>query len=426
MNERIAVVGLGYVGLPLAIALAKKFEGVIGFDINEKKIQELKSGVDRTNEVTSDDLLATNLKITSSLQDLCGASFFIIAVPTPIDEYNNPDLTPLVKVSETVGKALSKGAIACYESTVWPGITEDICGPILERVSGLKRGDDFKLAYSPERINPGDKVNTLETIKKIVSGEDEETLERVVAVYGAIIRAGLHPATSIKVAEAAKVIENTQRDINIAIMNELARIFELLNIPTRDVLEAAGTKWNFLKFKPGLVGGHCISVDPYYLTTIAEQKGYYPHLIRAARRVNDGTGAFIGQKLVKMLIKSGAVIKASRVAILGLTFKENVPDLRNSKVPDIAKELNEFDVEVLIHDPMADPAEAHHEYGVTLVGDEALKDLDAVIVAVAHDSYIQMGAKGLETLIKPGGVVVDVKALYDPKDFSAETLYWSL
>ncbi len=426
MNERIAVVGLGYVGLPLAIALAKKFEGVIGFDINEKKILELKNGIDRTNEVNADDLRTTNLKITNSLQDLCGATFFIVAVPTPIDAYNNPDLTPLLKVSETVGKALSKGAIACYESTVWPGITEDICGPILARVSGLKQGEDFKLAYSPERINPGDKVNTLETIMKIVAGEDQETLDRVIGVYGRIIQAGLHPASSIKVAEAAKVIENTQRDINIAIMNELARIFEILDIPTRDVLEAAGTKWNFLKFKPGLVGGHCISVDPYYLTTIAEQKGYYPHLIRAARRVNDGTGAFIAQKLIKMLIKSGATIKGSRVAILGLTFKENVPDLRNSKVPDIAKELHEYDVNVLIHDNHADAEEARHEYKIELVGDEELKDLDAVIVAVSHDTYLQLGAKGIEALVKPGGVVVDVKALYDPKDFSAQTLYWSL
>lgn len=426
MKERIAVVGLGYVGLPLAVALAKKFEGVVGFDINEHKIQELKNGIDRTNELHEGDLERTTLNITCDPQALCNATFIIVAVPTPIDEFNNPDLSPIEGASRTIGKSLSAGAVVVYESTVWPGVTDDICGPILEKTSGLVRGKDFKLGYSPERINPGDKVHTLETITKIVSGEDEETLARVIAVYSQIVEAGLHPASSIKVAEAAKVIENTQRDINIAIMNELARIFELLDIPTHDILEAAGTKWNFLKFNPGLVGGHCISVDPYYLTTIAQKHGYTPHLILAARRINDGISAFIAEKVVKLLIKADKKVKNAKVAILGLTFKENVPDLRNSKVPDIIKALKEYGIDAIVHDKIANAAEAHHEYGIELAPESELHDLDAVVVAVAHDEYRQTDPAVVEKLLAPGGVIVDVKAILNHKALKPDTLYWSL
>ena len=426
MSERIAIVGLGYVGLPLALALARKFPGTVGFDINEKKIAELHRGVDRTREVTAADLSATTLKITSNAADMSDVTIFIVAVPTPIDEFNNPDLRPIEGATRTVASVLQKGAIVVYESTVWPGVTEDICGPILEKISGLKQGEGFKLGYSPERINPGDKLHTLEKIVKIVSAEDEESLDRVYAVYDRVIEAGLHRASSIKVAEAAKVIENTQRDLNIALMNELALIFDKLGIRTRDVLEAAGTKWNFLKFSPGLVGGHCIGVDPYYLTAIAEKNGYHPHLILAGRRLNDGMGPYIAQRLIKTLCANGVNVKEAKIGILGLTFKENVPDLRNSRVPDIIDELKEYGIAPLIHDSAAEHGEAEEEYGIRLVDWDELSNLDGVIVAVAHTQYVSGGVGKIEALLKPGGVLIDVKSLFAPSEVSADTNYWSL
>ncbi|NOQ51765.1 MAG: nucleotide sugar dehydrogenase, partial [Desulfuromonadaceae bacterium] len=355
-NARIAVVGLGYVGLPLAAAFGKKVD-VIGFDIHAEKVKQLEAGYDATGELTSEDLANTHINYTTDPARLKTADFIIVTVPTPIDENNNPDLTPLEMASQTIGQNLKKGAIIVYESTVYPGVTEDICVPILEQASGGKCGGDFKVGYSPERINPGDKVHTVDKIIKVVSGQDEETLETVAQVYELVVMAGVHRASSIKVAEAAKVIENTQRDLNIALINELALIFNKLDIPTQDVLAAAGTKWNFLKFTPGLVGGHCIGVDPYYLTHKAEQIGYLPQVILAGRRINDGMGKYIAENTVKQMIKSGKVIKGSRVLVFGLTFKEDVPDIRNTKVVDIVKELNDYGIEVLIHDPLACPKE---------------------------------------------------------------------
>lgn len=340
MKEKVAVIGLGYVGLPVALAFAAKFPNAIGFDINQSRVNALKQGIDKTGECSAEDLNRTTITWSSDVEDLRDATFFIVAVPTPIDKANRPDLTPVRLASHTVGKVIKPGAVVVYESTVYPGVTEEICGPIIAEESGLKQGIDFKLGYSPERINPGDKEHTLTKIVKVVSGEDAETLERVASAYNAVVDAGIHRAPSIKVAEAAKVIENTQRDLNIALMNELARIFELMGICTSDVLEAAGTKWNFLKFTPGLVGGHCIGVDPYYLTTKAEELGYRPEVILAGRRINDSMGKYIAEKMVKMLIKADfCSVKKAKVGILGLTFKENVPDLRNSRVPDIVNEL---------------------------------------------------------------------------------------
>ncbi|HVR63267.1 MAG TPA: nucleotide sugar dehydrogenase, partial [Polyangia bacterium] len=356
MQERIAVIGLGYVGLPVALAFARKFPGTIGFDVNREKLEELRRGHDRNQEVPEAVLKQSALKLTDDVADLKEATFFVVAVPTPVDHNNVPDLTPVVRASETVGKGLTKGAVVVFESTVYPGVTEEVCGPILARVSGLKQGVDFKLGYSPERINPGDKDHTLERITKVVSGEDAATLERVAGAYAAIIDAGVHRAPSVKVAEAAKVIENTQRDLNIALMNELAIIFERMDIRTADVLEAAGTKWNFLRFRPGLVGGHCIGVDPYYLTMKAQQLGYQPEVILAGRRINNNVGPYVAQRLVKMLIKQGLRVKGARVGVLGLTFKEDCNDLRNSKVPDILRELREFGIEALIHDSRGNPA----------------------------------------------------------------------
>jgi UDP-N-acetyl-D-galactosamine dehydrogenase len=426
MAEKIAVIGLGYVGLPVALAFARKFPGTVGFDINAARVSELNRFHDRTGESTEDELKTANLKATNNLDELKGCTFFVVAVPTPVDETKRPDLTPLVKASETVGRVLSKGAVVVYESTVYPGVTEDECGPVLERVSGLKRGVDFKLGYSPERINPGDKEHVLEKITKIVSGEDAETLDRVANTYGAIIQAGVYRAQSIKVAEAAKVIENTQRDLNIALMNELAVIFEKLGIRTKDVLDAAGTKWNFLKFSPGLVGGHCIGVDPYYLTTMAEKLGYHPQVILAGRRINDGMGAYVAQRLVKMLVHSELPVKGARIGILGLTFKENVPDLRNSRVPDILAELKQFGCVPLVTDAYADNDEAKHEYGVELVGLDQLKDLDGLVLAVAHDAYKKMPVGDLLSRVKKGGAVVDVKSMFDPSRVPAGLSYWSL
>jgi UDP-N-acetyl-D-glucosamine/UDP-N-acetyl-D-galactosamine dehydrogenase len=425
MQERIAVIGLGYVGLPVALAFARKFPGAIGFDVNREKVEELRRGFDRNQEVSAGELQESSLKITHEIADLKGVSFFVVAVPTPVDHNNVPDLTPVVKASETVGKALGKGAVVVYESTVYPGVTEDVCGPILARISGLSRSD-FKLGYLPERINPGDKEHTLERIVKIVSGEDEATLNRVADTYGAIIQAGVHRAQSIKVAEAAKVIENTQRDLNIALMNELAIIFERLNIRTADVLEAAGTKWNFLKFRPGLVGGHCIGVDPYYLTMKAQQLGYQPEVILAGRRINNNVGPYVAQRLVKMLIKQGFQVKGARVGVLGLTFKEDCNDLRNSKVPDILAELRQFGIDPLIHDSRGNPDEARHEYGVTLNQLEDYKNLDALIVAVSHKEYVQLGQAKLLGMVRDNGCFIDVKSVFAPNRVDRGIQYWSL
>jgi UDP-N-acetyl-D-galactosamine dehydrogenase len=408
------------------LELAKKFPGTIGFDINAPKVAELKQGIDRTREVEGEALKATSLIMTANPEDMRGGDFYIVAVPTPIDGWNRPDLTPVIKASETVGKVIGKGSIIVYESTVFPGVTEDICGPILEKQSGLTCGVDFKLGYSPERINPGDKVHTVDKIVKVVSGQDAESSRIIAGVYGAIITAGIHEASSIKVAETAKVIENTQRDINIALMNELAIICEKVGIRTSEVLTAARTKWNFLPFTPGLVGGHCIGVDPYYLTTKAQELGYHPEVILAGRRINDNMGAFVAQKLVKLLIQEQIPVKGARVGILGLTFKEDVHDIRNSKVPDIVEELRQFGINPLIHDPMADKEETHEEYGLDLSPFEEFKDLDALVFAVSHRRFLEPGIQPLLRCLKPKAVFVDVKSSFQPKDFAGQITYWSL
>jgi UDP-N-acetyl-D-galactosamine dehydrogenase len=425
-TEAIGVVGLGYVGLPVALAFAKKFEHVVGFDIDARRVAELRDARDRTDEVSEAELRATTLRLTTDAAELAACSFVVVTVPTPIDANRQPDLGPLRSASETVGRHLRRGAVVVYESTVYPGVTEEYCGPILARESGLTRGRDFFLGYSPERINPGDREHTLERIVKVVAGEDEATLERVASTYAAIVDAGVFRASSIKVAEAAKVIENTQRDLNIALMNELALIFDRLGIRTREVLDAAETKWNFLKFSPGLVGGHCIGVDPYYLTAKAESLGYHPQVILAGRRINDSMGAFVAQRTVKLLIAQDIPVRGARVGVLGLTFKENVPDLRNSRVPDILRELSDFGVQTRVHDPRADAAEAAHEYGVTLTTLDEFRDLDAVVLAVAHAEYAEMGPRGIAGLVRPGGVLVDVKSMLRPRDVPAAIRYWSL
>lgn len=424
--EKVAIIGLGYVGLPVALAFARKFPGSVGFDIHAEKVKELARGFDRNLEVPEAELTASTLKFTSDPADLAGCTFFVVAVPTPVDENKLPDLTPVVRASETVAKALSKGAVVVYESTVYPGVTEEICGPCLAKHSGLQQGVDFKLGYSPERINPGDKEHTLERITKVVSGEDADTLERVANAYGAIIDAGVHRAPSIKVAEAAKVIENTQRDLNIALMNELAVVFDRMGIRTVDVLAAAGTKWNFLKFRPGLVGGHCIGVDPYYLTMKAQQLGYQPEVILAGRRINDGMGSYVAQRLVKLLVNADIPVKGARIGVLGLSFKEDVNDIRNSKVPDILKELKEFGVTPLLHDPYASPADAMHEYGVSLCSFEELRALDGVVFAVSHKAYLEMGIEKLLAPVRDGGIFVDVKSMFDASMMTRNIRYWSL
>jgi UDP-N-acetyl-D-galactosamine dehydrogenase len=423
--ERIAVIGLGYVGLPVAIAFARAYEHVVGFDISKRRVETLLRHEDFTDEVSSDELHASTLKITSSPDDMKDCTFFVVTVPTPVDHLHRPDLGPIESACRTIGPYLTKGAVVVFESTVYPGVTDDICGPLLEKASKLKRGRDFKLAYSPERINPGDREHRLETITKIVSGEDAETLERTAEAYGAIVKAGIYRAQSIKVAEAAKVLENTQRDLNIALMNELSLILDRMNIRTKDVLDAAGTKWNFLKFSPGLVGGHCIGVDPYYLTTAAEALGYYPQVILAGRRINDDMGRIVARKAVKMLIESGSPVRGAKVGVLGLTFKENVPDLRNSKVPDIVNELSDFGIEALIHDPHAEAHEAHEEYGIKLRELGKLTGLDALILAVNHRDYLDMASE-LTDRIRPGGVLIDVKSALKPQSLRKDIMYWSL
>lgn len=426
MTEKIAIIGLGYVGLPVAVSLAKHFDTVIGFDIDTRRIDALKNFNDVTGEIDSGALKKTNAHFTHDPSKLNGATFFIVTVPTPIDAQQRPDLTPLIKASETIAPHLKKGALVVYESTVYPGVTEDVCGPVLEKLSGLKSGVDFFLGYSPERINPGDTERTFETIIKIVAAQDDASLQRVVNVYGKAVTAGLHQAPSIKVAEAAKVIENTQRDLNIALMNELAMIFHRVGISTKDVLAAAGTKWNFLKFTPGLVGGHCIGVDPYYLTTEAERLGYYPHLILAGRRINDGMGIFIAEAIVKKMIASDLPVKRARVGILGLTFKENVPDLRNSRVPDILRGLDDYGMNIMVHDPHADPYLAQEAYGLSLTGLENIHDLDVLVLAVAHNAYTQQELDTLLARLKPNGLFVDIKSVFSEEAIPEGHQYWAL
>jgi len=424
----IAIIGLGYVGLPLAVEFGKRFD-TIGFDLSEAKIQSYRKHCDPAGEVASEDMrAATRLTVTSDAEELRRADCIIIAVPTPVDAAHQPDFAPLVGASVTAGRYLRKGATVIYESTVYPGATEEICIPVLERESGLKWRQDFHVGYSPERVNPGDKVHTVKTVVKVVSGDDADTLERVAQLYEAIIGAGVHRATSIKVAEAAKVIENTQRDLNIALMNELAIIFDRIGIDTLEVLEAAGTKWNFLPFRPGLVGGHCIGVDPYYLTHKAEMLGYHPQVILAGRRINDGMAQFVAQQTVKHLIKAGSPVKGAKVTVLGLTFKENCSDLRNSKVADIVRELQEYGCEVFVHDPVADAEEARHEYDIDLTAwDKLPRGADAVVAAVAHRDYLQLPIASIKPLLKDGGVFVDVKSAHNPASIEqAGYILWRL
>lgn len=406
---KLAVVGLGYVGLPLAVEFGKKRE-VLGFDINQKRIAELQSGVDHTLEVSSEELKeATQLRFSAEGAELAKANMFIVTVPTPIDEYKQPDLTPLVKASETIGKVLKKGDIVIYESTVYPGATEEVCVPVLEKVSGLKYNVDFYAGYSPERINPGDKLHRVSTIKKVTSGSTPAIADVVDELYRSIITAGTHKASSIRVAEAAKVIENTQRDVNIALINELALIFNRLGIDTQAVLEAAGTKWNFLPFRPGLVGGHCIGVDPYYLTHKAQAIGYHPEIILAGRRLNDSMGTYVVSQLVKAMTKRKIQVQGSRVLVMGLTFKENCPDVRNTRIVDIVKELGEYNIQVDVYDPWVDVEEAQHEYGITPVASPAAGAYDGIILGVAHEQFVKMGAEAIRALGKPEHVLYDLK-----------------
>jgi UDP-N-acetyl-D-glucosamine/UDP-N-acetyl-D-galactosamine dehydrogenase len=420
-NARIAVIGLGYVGLPLAVEFSKKYK-VIGFDIHSTRVEELRGGYDRTLEISEENLKAVltpdcttpiGLFCTNEIEHIRSCNFYIVTVPTPVDKYNRPDLTPLHKASETVGKVLKMGDIVVYESTVYPGVTEEECVPVLERISGLKFNRDFFAGYSPERINPGDKEHTVAKIKKVTSGSTAEVAETVDQLYSSVITAGTHKATSIKVAEAAKVIENAQRDINIAFVNELAKIFNRLGIDTQDVLEAAGTKWNFLKFQPGLVGGHCIGVDPYYLAQKAQEVGYHPEIILAGRRLNDGMGAYVADEVVKLMVHKGIQVVGSEVLVLGITFKENCPDVRNTKVIDIVRRLEEYKVNVCIEDPWANPKEVEHEYGIICQNGEAKgKKYDAIVVAVAHNEFKDLDLKELS---KENTIVYDIKCALSPE-----------
>jgi UDP-N-acetyl-D-galactosamine dehydrogenase len=410
-DVKLAVVGLGYVGLPLAAEFGKQ-RGVLGFDINLARVAELKEGRDHTLEVSSEELSqARGLRFSNDAQALSEANVYIVTVPTPIDQYKQPDLTPLIRASETLGKVLKRGDIVIYESTVYPGATEEVCVPVLERLSGLRFNHDFYAGYSPERINPGDKEHRVSSIKKITSGSTPQVADLVDALYASIVTAGTHKAPSIRVAEAAKVIENTQRDVNIALINELALIFNLLEIDTQAVLEAAATKWNFLPFRPGLVGGHCIGVDPYYLTHKAQAIGYHPEVILAGRRLNDGMGGYVASQLVKAMVKRGIQVQGSRVLIMGLSFKENCPDLRNTRVVDIVAELAEYDVNVDVYDPWANAAEAQREYGLAPVSELAPGAYDGVVLAVAHRQFSQMGARAIRALGKPEHVLYDLKYL---------------
>ena len=426
-EEKLSLVGLGYVGMPIAVAFAKKIE-VVGFDLNEKKIDLYRSGIDPTNEVGNDVIKNTAVDFTADETKLREAKFHIVAVPTPVNDDHTPDLTPVEGASRILGRNLTKGSIVVFESTVYPGVTEDVCIPILEKESGLKCGEDFKIGYSPERINPGDKVHRLETIKKIVSGMDDEALDCIAKVYELVVEAGVHRAESIKVAEAAKVIENSQRDINIAFMNELSIIFNKMGIDTKSVLEAAGTKWNFLKFYPGLVGGHCIGVDPYYLTYKAEMLGYHSQIILSGRRINDDMGKYVAENVVKNLIAADKPVKNAKVAILGFTFKENCPDTRNTKIIDIVNELKEYGITPVIADPQADADEAERLYGIKFVDISTVKEMDAVILAVAHTDFNNLSIKDIDTMFGEGKkVLLDIKGLLNRKEYeNAGYSYWRL
>jgi len=426
-KEKISVVGLGYVGMPIAVAFARKVN-VIGYDLNESKITLYKSGIDPTKEVGDDTIKNSTVDFTSDASKLKEAKFHIVAVPTPVNDDHTPDLTPVEGASKILGRNLSKGSIVVFESTVYPGVTEDVCVPILERESGLKCGEDFKIGYSPERINPGDKVHRLETITKIVSGMDEETLDCIAKVYELVVEAGVHRAESIKVAEAAKVIENSQRDINIAFMNELSIIFNKMGIDTKSVLEAAGTKWNFLKFYPGLVGGHCIGVDPYYLTYKAEMLGYHSQIILSGRRINDDMGKYVAENCVKNIIAADKAVKGAKVAILGFTFKENCPDTRNTKIIDIVKELKEYGINPIIADPEADSEEANRLYGIDFVSVDSIRKMDAVILAVAHKEFCTFTKGDVDSFFGEGTrVLLDIKGLLNRKEYeSSGYLYWRL
>lgn len=427
-DEKIAVVGLGYVGLPLAVHLSRHFN-VVGYDLKTDRVAELKAGHDRTLEVSDEDLAAaSSVTYTDDSTVLAECALVIVAVPTPIDAYRIPDLRPLEGASRTVGENMRPGACVVYESTVYPGATEEVCIPILEKTSGMRFGEDFTVGYSPERINPGDKEHTLETIIKVVSGSDDATRQLLADVYGKVVRAGIHQASSIKVAEAAKVIENTQRDLNIALMNELAMIFHKSGIDTSEVLAAAGTKWNFLPFRPGLVGGHCIGVDPYYLTFKAEALGYHPEMILAGRRINDNMGKYVAERVVKMLISEAKQVRGARVAVLGITFKENVPDLRNTKVVDIVSELMDYGMVVKVHDPLADPDDARRYYNIALESMEALAGVDAVILAVGHAHYTALGCDQIASLCSPGKrILIDIKGIYTPAEAAGlDIAYWRL
>jgi UDP-N-acetyl-D-galactosamine dehydrogenase len=426
MSERVAVIGLGYVGLPVALAFAEAFPGVIGFDIDAARVNALARGHDWTGECPPEALAGAMLQFTSDPAALAGATFYVVAVPTPIDTNKQPDLRAIESACRTVGAALSPGAVVVFESTVYPGLTEEVCGPLLEAASGLKAGRDFHLGYSPERINPGDREHSMGRIVKVVAGDTPETLARVAAAYERIVPAGVHRAPSIRVAEAAKVIENTQRDLNIALMNELALIFDRLGIRTADVLAAAGTKWNFLPFTPGLVGGHCIGVDPYYLTARAEAAGYHPQVILAGRRINDAMGSLVAQRLVKLLAAQGIGAKGARIGVLGLTFKENVADLRNSRVPDIIAELEEYGAAVLVHDPLAEPAAVKAMLGCEITPPAAFRELDGLVLAVPHAAYKALGAADFAAMLKAGGAIADVKSMLDPAGLPPGIAYWSL
>lgn len=427
-EEKISLIGLGYVGMPIAVSFSKKAD-VIGFDLNKTKIELYKAGIDPTKEVGDEAIKACSVDFTADPERLREAKFHIVAVPTPVNADHTPDLTPVEGASRILGKYLTKGSIVVYESTVYPGVTEEICVPILEAESGLKCGVDFKIGYSPERINPGDMVHRLETIVKIVSGMDEETLDEVAKVYELVVEAGVHRAESIKVAEAAKVIENSQRDINIAFMNELSIIFNKMGIDTKAVLEAAGTKWNFLKFFPGLVGGHCIGVDPYYLTYKAEQLGYHSQIILSGRRINDDMGKYVVENLVKKLIAADVSVKGAKVAILGFTFKENCPDTRNTRIIDIVNELKEYGITPVIADPEADKAEAKHEYGIDFVDMDSINGMDAVVLAVAHEQFKSLSLTEINKLYGENHpkVLLDLKGLLNRKEFeNAGYIYWRL
>ena len=421
-KAKLAVIGLGYVGLPIALEFSRKIP-VIGFDINAKRIEMMKNGIDPSNELEKEAFEGCDIVFTNSLDVLREAKFFIVAVPTPVDDHNVPDLVPVQKASETIGKVIKKGDYVVYESTVYPGCTEEDCLPIIEKLSGLKNVADFKLGYSPERINPGDKNHTLAKIIKVVSGCDAESLEEIAKVYELVVQAGVHKASCIKVAEAAKIIENTQRDLNIALMNELSVIFDKMGINTYEVLEAAGTKWNFLRFQPGLVGGHCIGVDPYYLTHKAKELGYHSEVILAGRNINDNMGKYVAKKVIQHIIKNSGDVKSSKVLVKGATFKENVSDIRNSKVSDVVKALKEFYVNVDVEDPYADADELQHEYGFTLIKEPA-KDYDAVIITVPHKDFVSLDDAYYCSITKPHGLVADLKGIYRNKINNRN--YWSL